>query len=63
MEILKEKGIGRVQRWLGQRHGTGIRRDDLIDACACALAARDSTRRVPTNGNLINRGAQAEIWY
>jgi hypothetical protein len=27
------------------------------------LAARDSTRRVPTNGNLINRGAQAEIWY
>ena len=63
IEILKEKGIGRVQRWLGQRHGTGIRRDDLIDACACALAARESTRRVPTNGNLINRGAQAEIWY
>jgi predicted RNase H-like nuclease len=62
IEILKEKGIGRVQRWLGQRHGTGIGRD-LIDACACALAARDSTRRVPTNGNLINRGAQAEIWY
>ena len=63
IEILKEKGIGRVQRWLGQRHGTGIRRDDLIDACACALAARDSTRRVSTNGDLINRGAQAEIWY
>lgn len=63
IEILKEKGIGRVQRWLGQRHGTGIGRDDLIDACACALAARDSTGRVPTNGNLINRGAQAEIWY
>ncbi|HTF74959.1 MAG TPA: DUF429 domain-containing protein, partial [Bradyrhizobium sp.] len=63
MEILKEKGIGRVQRWLGQCHGTGIGRDDLIDACACALAARDSTRRVPTNGNLIKRGAQAEIWY
>ncbi len=39
IEILKEKGIGRVQRWLGQRHGTGIGRDDLIDACACALAA------------------------
>ena len=63
IEILKEKGIGRVQRWLGQRHGTGIGRDDLIDACACAVAARDSTRRVPTNGNLIKRGAQAEIWY
>jgi predicted RNase H-like nuclease len=63
IEVLKEKGIGRVQRWLGQRHGTGIGRDDLIDACACALAARDSTRRVPINGNLINRGAQAEIWY
>jgi len=63
VEILEENGIGRVQLWLGQRHGTGIGRDDLIDACACALAARDSIHRIPANGDLVNREARAEIWY
>jgi len=29
-----------------QRFGTGIGRDDLIGACACAVAARDSTSRL-----------------
>jgi predicted RNase H-like nuclease len=61
--VLEEKGIGRVRRWLGQRHGTGIRSDDLIDACACALAARDSTHTVPARGSLIDQGTRAEIWY
>src|SRR6266436_1188028 len=60
IEILEENGIGRVQLWLGQRHGTGIGRDDLIDACACALAARDSIHRIPANGDLVDREARAE---
>jgi predicted RNase H-like nuclease len=63
IEILEENGIGRIQLWLGQRHGTGIGRDDLIDACACALAARDSTHRIPANDDPANREARAEIWY
>jgi hypothetical protein len=32
----------RCVAWLG----TGIGRDDLIDACACAVAARDSDARL-----------------
>ena len=63
IEILEKNGIAKVQRWLGQRHGTGIGRDDLVDACACALAARDSIHRVPTNGTLTSCGSHAEIWY
>jgi predicted RNase H-like nuclease len=63
IELLESKGIKEVRRWLGQRHRTGIRRDDLIDACACALAARDSTERVPIGGQLTERGNRAEIWY
>ena len=63
IEILEANGIGRIKRWLGQRHGTGIGRDDLIDACACALAARDSVHRIPADGDLINRETGAEIWY
>ena len=45
----------------GQRQATGIGRDDLIDACACAFAARDSTDTVPVRGAQTN-GMQAEIW-
>jgi len=41
IELVEEYGISRIKEWLDQRHGTGIRRDDLIDACACAIAARD----------------------
>jgi len=63
VKILEENGIGRIRPWLRQRYGTGIGRDDLIDACACALAARDSRHRIPANGNLVDRETRAEIWY
>jgi predicted RNase H-like nuclease len=63
LEILEEHGIQSIKSWLGQRHGTGIGKDDLIDACACALAARDSIHRIPEDGDLINRETGAQIWY
>ena len=44
--ILKDLGFSEIERWLGLRRGTGIGRDDLIDACACAVAARDATERI-----------------
>src|ERR1700754_1912653 len=47
ISLLEQNGIVQISRWLEQRQHTGIRRDDLIDACACALAARDSTNTVP----------------
>lgn len=62
IELLKERGFVKIERWLTQRHGTGIGRDDLIDACACAVAARDSTERV--GGDEIDpRGLRMEIIY
>jgi predicted RNase H-like nuclease len=59
IRLLQANGIGEVRRWLEQRHGTGIGSDDLIDACACAVAARDSTRRLPAT----NTAEVGEIWY
>src|SRR5262245_57356477 len=41
--LLTEQGFDKLPTWLTQRYGTGIGRDDLIDACACAIAARGST--------------------
>ncbi|WP_431202808.1 DUF429 domain-containing protein [Bradyrhizobium betae] len=46
IELLQGRGFTKIERWLTLRYGTGIGRDDLIDACACAVAARDSKQRV-----------------
>lgn len=60
--LLMRRGFTRLPKWLTQRHGTGIGRDDLIDACACAVAARDSRQRV--GGEEIDpRGLRMEINY
>jgi predicted RNase H-like nuclease len=63
ISLLEQNGIVQIRRWLEQRQHTGIRRDDLIDACACALAARDSTNTVPAGGGFTDDSVRAEIWY
>ncbi len=63
IELLKRQGFGKIEKWLGHRYGTGIRRDDLIDACACALAARDSIGRFPHGDPPTERGIRMEMWY
>ncbi len=60
--LLAQRGFTRLPKWLTWRHGTGIGRDDLIDACACAVAARDSRKRV--GGDEVDpRGLRMEINY
>ena len=62
IELLRARGFTGIERWLTLRHGTEIGRDDLIDACACAVAARDSVQRV--GGDEIDpRGLRMEINY
>jgi predicted RNase H-like nuclease len=62
IKLLADRGFVRLSKWLTQRHGTGIGRDDLIDACACAVAARDSTSRL--GGDEVDiRGLRMEINY
>jgi predicted RNase H-like nuclease len=46
--LLKREGIRNISRWLAnERIGTGAKRDDVLDACAVAIAARDAARCVP----------------
>jgi predicted RNase H-like nuclease len=65
IKLLRSHGIRDIDRWLGTRKGTGIGRDDLLDACACALAARDSKNRFPRKiePEFDSRGIRIEIWY
>jgi predicted RNase H-like nuclease len=65
LNILQDYGLDEIGRWLTTRRGTRIGRDDLIDACACALAARDSKNRLPSIKEIPTdpRGIRMEIWY
>lgn len=60
--LLEQLGFTRLRKWLTLRYRTGIGRDDLIDACACAVAARDSTQCVG-DGEIDPRGLRMEINY
>ncbi|MBV9565014.1 MAG: DUF429 domain-containing protein, partial [Bradyrhizobium sp.] len=60
--LLRQQGFRRLPKWLTQRHGTGIGRDDLIDACACAVAARDSIACLG-GGERDERGLRMEVHY
>jgi predicted RNase H-like nuclease len=62
IELLVARGFAKLPRWLTLRHGTGIGRDDLIDACACAIAARDSRESV-AGDELDPRGLRMAINY
>jgi predicted RNase H-like nuclease len=62
IKLLADRGFVKLSKWLTLRYGTGIGRDDLIDACACAVAARDSTSRL--GGDEVDiRGLRMEINY
>jgi predicted RNase H-like nuclease len=62
IKLLSDRGFVKLSKWLTQRYGTGIGRDDLIDACACAVAARDSNTRF--GGDEVDiRGLRMEINY
>jgi predicted RNase H-like nuclease len=62
IRILVDRGFVKIEKWLTQRYGTGIGRDDLIDACACAIAARDSNAYFGGD-EVDSRGLRMEINY
>jgi predicted RNase H-like nuclease len=46
--LLRREGISDIDRWLAdERIGTGAKVDDVLDACAVAIAARDVAGCVP----------------
>jgi predicted RNase H-like nuclease len=62
IKLLADRGFVKISTWLTQRYGTGIGHDDLIDACACAVAARDSNARLG-GSEVDGRGLRMEINY
>jgi predicted RNase H-like nuclease len=64
-ELLEQAGFREVDRWLSDgRIGTGAKRDDVLDACAAAIAAREPAGRLPGGEPPFDRhGLPMQIWY
>jgi predicted RNase H-like nuclease len=63
--LLKREGFRGIDRWLDeQRIGTGAKRDDVLDASAVAIAARDPRGSVPDKDPPLDKyQLPMRIWY
>lgn len=64
-KLLKREGIRDIDKWLtAERIGTGAKSDDVIDACAVAIAARDVAGCVPEGMAPRDAcGLPMQIWF
>lgn len=62
--LLKREGIRTIDRWLSDdRLGTGAKCDDVLDACAVAIAARDAIGCAPEGRAPCDAyGLPMQIW-
>jgi predicted RNase H-like nuclease len=62
--LLRRDGFRDIDRWLdGARIGTGAKRDDVLDACAVAIAAREPAGRLPAEMSLDEFGLPMRICF
>lgn len=63
--LLKRQGFRDIDRWLDERRiGTGAKRDDVLDACAVAIAARDPKGSLPDGEPLLDEyQLPMRIWF
>jgi predicted RNase H-like nuclease len=63
--LLKRQGFRAIDRWLDkERIGTGAKRDDVLDACAVAIAARDPKGSLPDGEPPLDKyQLPMRIWF
>jgi predicted RNase H-like nuclease len=63
--LLKRLGLRAIDRWLDkERIGTGAKRDDVLDACAVAIAARDPKGSLPDGEPPLDKyRLPMRIWF
>jgi predicted RNase H-like nuclease len=64
-KLLKRSGFREIDRWLTvTRIGSGAKRDDVLDACAVAIAAHEPTGCVPEGARPLDaHGLPMQIWF
>jgi predicted RNase H-like nuclease len=66
-DLVRANRFAEIDTWLDRLRGRGAQADDLLDACACALAAletlREGGRKVACAAETDARGLRMEMWY
>ena len=64
-KLLVRRGIRAIDKWLdGERIGSGAKRDDVLDACAVAIAARHAGNSLPQSAPPRDAyGVAMQIWF
>jgi predicted RNase H-like nuclease len=64
-KLLKREGFRDIDRWLEEtRIGTGAKRDDVLDACAVAIAAHDPAGSLPEGRPPLDKyELPMRIWF
>ena len=63
--LLERQGFRAMDRWLDrERIGTGAKRDDVLDACAVAISARDPKGSLPDGAPPLDKyQLPMRIWF
>ena len=63
--LLRQQGFRDIERWLTRaRIGTGAKRDDVLDACAVAIAAREPVGHLPDGTPQLDAyRLPMQIWF
>jgi predicted RNase H-like nuclease len=62
--LLKQRGFEEIDEWLGVgRIGTGAKPDDVLDACAVAIAALEPAGRLPQEPPRDVHDLPMQIWF
>ena len=66
-ELIRGGGFAQIDDWLGSLPGSGVKADDLLDACACALAAKrisfGAGQKVECAAETDSKNLAMEIWF
>lgn len=64
-KLLRREGFEAIDHWLTRsRMGSGAKADDILDACAAAIAARNPAGCVPEGATPIDaHGLPMQIWF
>jgi predicted RNase H-like nuclease len=67
LRLLEAAGLSGLDALLAAHPRKHVKRDDVLDACVCALVARDAlagrAQRVPEPPTRDSRGLRMEIWF
>ena len=65
LKLLQRAGFAQIGEWVTRtRLGTGAKQDDIVDACAAAIAARDPAGSLPEETPPVDAyGLKMQIWF